>query len=105
MNVYDTERLDIIKRYEKLKQKYDDREDLRKDFPDAYERICKILKYLKVGYEYTTIDITEDCLKAMGALMCGAQQIERGRILAVTERYQKEFKKFMKEMNEKYVCK
>ena len=55
MNVYDTERLDIIKRYEKLKQKYDDREDLRKDFPDAYERICKILKYLKVGYEYTTI--------------------------------------------------
>ena len=47
MNVYDTERLDIIKRYEKLKQKYDDREDLRKDFPDAYERICKILKYFR----------------------------------------------------------
>ena len=67
-------RLEIIKRYEKIIEKWNDDETLIKMFPEKYREICLKLEALKAGIPYTITDVTKESIQDMGAKICGVQQ-------------------------------
>lgn len=67
------ERIDIIKRYEIIKNKWDNDKDLKRILPEVYEDICRKLEGLKQGAEYTITDKTSE-LKTAIAYVGGQKQ-------------------------------
>lgn len=69
-NKTDNKRVETIQRYENIKLKWDNDEDLKRILPEVYEDICRKLKGLKVGAEYKITDKTSE-LKNMIAYVGG----------------------------------
>lgn len=69
-NEADNKRADAIQRYENIKLKWDNDEDLKRILPETYEDICRKLEGLKAGVEYKIIDKTNE-LKNMIAYVGG----------------------------------
>ena len=95
-------RENLIQRYEKIKEKWDNDEDLRRILPDTYEEICMKLDGLKKGYKYSIKNVTEECVMAGGALLCGGQQgfanPHNGKIMpfAYSQKYQDGLRRFLR---------
>jgi hypothetical protein len=60
----------LIKDYERIKNKWDDDKELISMLPEVYENICYKLDALKAGAEYKVTDKTND-LKTMIAYVGG----------------------------------
>lgn len=81
------EREAIIQRYEKLIKRLKEIDSIfLLDIQNKFE-------LLKQGYTYNIVDVTEECIKAGGMLLCGGQINGKTLPLAYSNRYQKQISK------------
>ena len=89
-----TNRKEIIKRYEKIVNKWDKDPDLKRLFPDKYVDICRKLEALKTGVNYIIKDVTKECITAGGILLGSSIPLTNNLRLGQTKKYQDGIKKF-----------
>ncbi len=93
-------REELISRYEKIIDEWNNDEELKRILPDAYNDIVNKLEGLKNGGSYIVKDVTKECILVGGALLCGGQ-LGYGKYPSppyhLSERYRKSLEEFIKE--------
>lgn len=85
-----TKRQQLIKRYERIKAKWDASPRLKQLLPERYKAICQKLEALRNNEPVIIRDVTVECVVALGALLCSAQLgYDNKHPFAYWPRYQK----------------